>query len=843
MSRYTGWYAKRGAVNPPPALVALGEKLLGELKNRIDLGGPPTLVIRREILEGYVEARIMHGQPQVLYRVREARAQADPNTIEGFVTWPTDGAGANALADSPRVVLRGSAMEAIRASEYGEFFPFGLNLAGNVDWRGGNGWVVSWYGPQNRYLDFGAVRGPLVFFKGIPILDVSTFYGADAYVTGAAVTTHESMPYLVVVLCYSAHQQNACIVVPILAGGPTSAQLSLATDDPEYEPVEAWSAARNAGANFTDPGRHPWLFNPDGTEGRSIYRVVNASAERVLSLTWGGGVPTAAHSFTLHTAPFTYSRGLISGDGVMTPIQFEVPIVTFDTPPPPDPGYNGPVAATATMSHVVEDGGGYGPFGMPSWEYREDDVCTGDPWLPIAVDYKADGTVVYARGTPAQRELLETGTWEATYDHYLFRFNYDATPASLYYVDGVAFRYSLDYPIGISVSPSTQAGTEEVHWTMTETETVGLQAAGIDVSVASVKTQARDATWNMTATANALSHTTSAGILAADGNVGVFRTSTAFSSNNTNAIVMAHEESYAYRQLQIVFMDLRCDALFVAVSTQLEVKSQSADVTFRAAGMNLPAINLNLTTPTNMGVLGDRAGETTFNSVTSNTLHYRGWVRGQLVLDFDHDDGVDETVSTTTDFSIGTGTVNTDTIWDTHHMFDEVPDGSGGAVSGEWGIGARPGSSTASYPVLDGTVWTENIISSTGGPIPRDPLEDNLYELKSSGTDSPMLWMTQYQYSVSIESPPMAYLDTLENTREIFLHEDFYQVRHYGTFCFSGNAWICSLAMPGPTGGPYNYLTSSTGRGAATVAVGGPTAKHLFPIWLLAPTIRETPAP
>lgn len=311
MSRFTGPHPRRGAVNPPAGLVDLGKKLLGELQNRIRLGGPPTLVLRRETEEGFVEAKMEYGQPHVFITVNQGGG-GDFTFTEGFATLP--GASATSAASSALtqayVFRRNGAWTAAYFDSallqgsieqtYQGLFPSGLMLFGNVDWRNREeSACVSWFGPTDRYFGLSGqwLHAPYVFFKGRLLIDLAwpaAFAPGDA---GAAEPDYPEVDGA----CIRGSGAEQELIVTTRSNDGSDFRLHRFT----VRSVQAQKLGIDASlcadmAVVEGSGRtlltktdlfdgdfdllvHPWLFNSSGTQARRIARGGDWAKELVLT--------------------------------------------------------------------------------------------------------------------------------------------------------------------------------------------------------------------------------------------------------------------------------------------------------------------------------------------------------------------------------------------------------------------------------------------------------------------------------------------------------------------------------------------------------------------------------
>lgn len=152
--RYPGWHGKSGDVNASPALRNAGKKLLGYLVEHSRLSGVDTMTRSVELADGsVVTARLVNGTPRVDYEPGGVMASQNgvASMIEGMVVTPRTFASPTAYGANPQVLLNGKSLgsenEEWRGLFYDEtYFPTG---------EGGKSYK------RNRF-------GQEVFFQGFP---------------------------------------------------------------------------------------------------------------------------------------------------------------------------------------------------------------------------------------------------------------------------------------------------------------------------------------------------------------------------------------------------------------------------------------------------------------------------------------------------------------------------------------------------------------------------------------------------------------------------------------------------------------------------------------------------
>lgn len=416
MSRYTGWHPRRGDVNPPSGLVDLGKKLLGELANRIRLGGPPTLVIRRETPEGFVEARMIYGKPHLFIQARRRHGLqivdgffARPTTVEQEVDgdtwygtwWSENGdphhipmlalkpqkADAEALSSfwfNPALLPEGA-----QARYYETWFgqPDGLQRTANMDWTGDKG-VLHFFGPLNRYNDPATYFDQLIYHNGALLVDVYDIVGNSWRVLGAAL--HGDLD-LRVVLCFGFGNDLQVYRIPLTSASPGYEGVPLHLHPRlavTYDGEDAIIAEKLGEFSFDEADigyRHPMHFNQRGDECRAINWRESGLAEvpyEVVIAFQGGGCSITFSDVTITPATVTASldeTGSVSlATGVLRASE--------------DGGVTSLVFPART-----EINGGAVPSVPAQMIYTKDMEVSA--WTRIAVDYR-DNVPVYLEAKP-----------------------------------------------------------------------------------------------------------------------------------------------------------------------------------------------------------------------------------------------------------------------------------------------------------------------------------------------------------------------------------------------------------------------------------------------------------
>lgn len=434
MSRYTGPLRVRLSSPAARYLEDAGRLLLGELETRASLGGVEVLDARRELPDGALVIAARRGTQRTLTLVAPVDRVLEPKretTVElgGFVTWPTDDAGATALT-TDRIVLAGEEFRAVREDRYSALFPDGLNRAGNVDWHGKGGWVLSWYGPRTRYLDASFQLQPWVFFKGRELVDARDYIDTDAVILGAAVVTVGEVAWLLVVSeeFFFGRWEDVWAVklrdpdAPDGKALPTSARLEPIADSYVY-----LDGRENDDFLIM---RHPWFFSPTGREGRMLTEDDESQLlERIIRVVddtdpEGPGFRIErdglVHPHATRTRYGGYSAGVhIAPKGQQTIVIDRVDGTDWRGSLPPDwpPGpYPDPITmdgALTPQTAVAETT--LCPRALQGWRYVEgEDVVTGERWQPCAVDYRPNGEVV--RGYARIAETADAASGDYNFD-------------------------------------------------------------------------------------------------------------------------------------------------------------------------------------------------------------------------------------------------------------------------------------------------------------------------------------------------------------------------------------------------------------------------------------------
>ncbi len=257
MTRFTGPHPRRGASAPPAVLVDLGKQLLGELQNRIRMGGPPTLRLFREIEAGSVEAKMVAGNPQVFYTVKGGRETFI--TTSGIITWPGESVDAREAEFHPQEAVIPPPRN--RTGTWGHFrySPDTLGHGGAIDWRNADESIVlSWHGPANRYFDLtGNPFRSSLFSNGEEIFKIDDLpaavrSGGTFTVRGAAVRESD------LILLIATNSIDRVVRMPWSSGEPRS------------EEAEVLGERTRTFEEFETFFYHPWLFNQIGSEARCL---------------------------------------------------------------------------------------------------------------------------------------------------------------------------------------------------------------------------------------------------------------------------------------------------------------------------------------------------------------------------------------------------------------------------------------------------------------------------------------------------------------------------------------------------------------------------------------------
>lgn len=212
--RYEGWHHKKGAAEASPEDLAGAQKVLGELKEQLKLGGIESGVLRKQLQNGtLIEARIDMGMPSVNISPLTPGGVGRRDFSGNFVVWgrtlalpdghdlenPQQCLRTNPQADDWATLTYAGSDVARSDGVFANTFPKGLGRAGNIDWVSVDGERISWYGPSSRmfvdaYINPAHQFGKFVFYLGEPLLDVEDYIAQstedtpfpDRYITGAA---------------------------------------------------------------------------------------------------------------------------------------------------------------------------------------------------------------------------------------------------------------------------------------------------------------------------------------------------------------------------------------------------------------------------------------------------------------------------------------------------------------------------------------------------------------------------------------------------------------------------------------------------------------------------------
>ena len=412
MTRFTGPHPRRGASAPPAVLVELGKQLLGELQNRIRMGGPPTLRLFREIEAGSVEAKMVAGNPQVFYTVKGGRETFI--TTSGIITWPAESVAARAGTFHPQEAFIPPPRE--RAGTWGHFrySPDTLGRGGAIDWRNDDeSIVVSWHGPPNRYFQNTGgnpyrrdlfCNGKVVFTLDDPNLPGEVNAGGTFTIRGAAV-------------------RDDALILVITSGSPNIDRVIRAhwhDGKPSAEDTEVLGQRTNSFEEWETQFYHPWLFNQGGTEARCL-RGFSPEEEldqylREVTLTVNGDAVGFASADTLN--PITTRTTTTTTEHAQQVVHATREVGLFAKPT------SGELAGMAVGDTLdkplipmpIDEYANVGPGGagcVSSETIATVDEVDGDLWLKCGVDYR-DGAPVYLERRIATSETASSGTVTTT---------------------------------------------------------------------------------------------------------------------------------------------------------------------------------------------------------------------------------------------------------------------------------------------------------------------------------------------------------------------------------------------------------------------------------------------
>lgn len=810
--RHTGWRRLRGDSDRPD-LLELGKKLLGYLDNQRRLSGVPSLTIQRETPDGsIVRARWIGDQPLIEIRTVASPPREESVARYGFVTWPTDATtGAPYEANSDRIILAAPDYSPIREPGYAGVFPAGLNRAGNIDWHGAGPrpWVVSWYGPRTRYIDFSAPLEPWVFFKGQVLVDARDFIDVDAVVLGACVAQFGGDAWLVVVNedFYFARWERVWTVR--LVGEPT---------DPEVT-VDAGSFIMLDGRTHGDYnyGSHPWVFNPRGTEGRMLTEASDAQGdglyERIIRLVEDGESDNG----------FAVER-----DQVVHPLQAKtthegytsatygryVGAVQHISRSVPDPATFLPTDSTGLPSGTWVDTPGFfsegvhpdeaypaSSIGMIGFTY-ERRIANPEAWQLIAVDYLPDGEVVYAHGRTAELLRQEAGTMApeagssvprltAAFNTHAINFRSRADGAGGFDV------HLADYDSGHTIDATTH--TIAVERTMTEEATIaGIRVGGIEVLGTRSRTLTEAGSYTLTRPGD------SSGAAPQEENsvtpgVAFVPINPEHKGTVNNAFdTMTGEASYLSVEddtsLFLVHMDLRHGALFVAKRLQ-----HTVDAIDKVADYNMAGFDGTFTRTT--------------APVETVTWDVVGWIDGEPVL-------VDVLVAV--DDAGGGTTILPQPGNDVEYPWAWTPD----LVDARFNNNLVEDTAELFIPILYGDDTKTAALKASVA-----------YRLVSSGPEVVQQLTQSWSGEFNAADSDLEAVDFPGEIKTRW-HPDLDGMNHVGAWAYYRRGWAFSMALPAINLPETPFRNASyCGRGEIG-AITKSAADYYWPIWVLAPTKR-----
>lgn len=857
--KYGRWRKLIGDTDRPDLLDA-GKRLLGELAHRRKLGAPPTLVVQRTMADGSrVRARFDFNIPVIEVQAAPQGRRRASVDLAGFVTWPTDAAGATALPDSARVILAGDAFHAVREPEYSPLFPppEGLNRAGNVDWHGKDGWIVSWYGPRTRYIDFDTPLRPWVFYKGRPLIDARDYIDSDAVVLGAAITVRGGQPWLLVVVeeYFFARWEKVFAVKlrdPDLPGAPATSEAA------RLEAIEGSYVYLNGRThNDFNIGRHPWFFNPTGDEARLLTEDSLGYWERIIRVVEDPAEPGFAitrENLAVEQAQVTVSGGYTQGTFVQhfgqdTVLKNRIgttdlrslapPAWPFGSPPAPVPF--GPLDFTVDTDERAR-------LCLPlleSWEKQATNEVEGELWQKIAVDYKADGSVVYGYGHIPISQGLDSGASST-----------DPGAATSNGVYGGGTTYSGEFtPYGahtdwmITVF-DIEKGYDSGSWTEAYDGSATYTSAGVAIGVrlgpveeaieviaANENTRLCSASVSITSNGGAMSiagdevigYSSSTSEVIADGMaLGGFVEAGNFATGEMAATVIS-AQSYQVGtsdSLYLLHMDLRNDSLVVVrVREDMDITiTQTVDHRLLSA----PSVHREHT-----------ESRTTYDRRRTTYLT-EGWINGRKVLE-------DAVVSRDTFDDPPAVTGFTNTNYPTALSLSSIigyclqalvsPSQSPPGGSSTWDLPALPASITYPRAISNSYIPYESASRSAG--IPANNLAYQLTSIEyPTAQQYVMTWAIEVEAGVGeIVGVSYPYNATAIKVK---WHIDQDGVPLLGAWCGYRGRFAYSMPLPQRNLEtlPFRFQSRcSAGEIADRILTSAdPPADHFSPIWVLAPT-------
>ena len=855
--RFTDWthVHVKGDRAAAERLISLGRKLLGYLANQRRLGAPDTLTHQKTLSDGsVVRARFIDNIPRIEITTPKSQ-RTEQVDIAGFVTWPTDADGNTALPESARLILAGARFRGVRHDRYSRLFPDvlsdpddpgsplidGLARAGNVDWQGGN-WVLSWYGPRTRYIDFAAPLRPWVFFKGKVLADMRDYIDTDAVVLGAAVATFDAGTWLVVVTEDFDFGQFERVSALRLVG---SGLAQTATVDPDsYVLLDT----RDSGSDITDT-RHPWFFNPRGQEARQITRASGGVVlERIIALVADPGsdcgfaverdssvVPlvavTDSSGYTAGQKAWHYAKQNITINRSSTvDLRSTSPGVYAPSPPPAD------VVVTMSFDTIDTVDACYSTSSAPclsDWVYTADSTVGGDPWQIIAVDYNPSGDVVYGyarnftgTSTASGGFTLDSGNDDIVcpYSDNDFEVTYQALG------DGVNWAINVASNGGFAV-PAAAAAWH--HVTQSENNNIlsGLRVGSVEVLAAQTESFSARADWTMAIDAfsgtqiipgGLIGYTNSISPVTASGNPTGAEAPHLYSPQDagtpsgtvvdSRTCVATSSTTTLDETLYLLHMDLRHGAL---VTTREQVTVETGrDYDF-----------------TDTTYVGDPRATVGTQAITDNKRHAyvtEGWMFGEKVLE-----ETAVTIDTLGDAAVGTA----------------FP----GLTDANWGAPNEIEGSTGAVASVSDTDWP--LTGAPFIPYPRDALlaypEYGVYtapvppgeEYQARFTSHPILVSTVLGWAVETAPDPGEIIGytTGDNRAKVKWHIDADEVPLPGAWCCYKQLWAFSMPLPIKDDGAEPFAFKSLCKvdeikPRVLTADEIDVVDHFSPIWVLGVT-------
>lgn len=846
-----------------------GRKLLGVLEERAE-AGVMTGSLRRVMEDGVIiEASRNGAQRTIMVEVPQRGPQQPkrliPDNVKGFVVWPHAANGDLTLLEDDRIILamRGDDlnMQAVGRGQYINKFPDGpvypsLTGAGNVDWEG-RGWRLSWYGPRSRYLDNGVVFGPLLFFKGQPLIDLMDT--EETTVRGAAVANTPSGDWLILVTTSPFNNARQFFAYKII-GSPDDPAVTLDIGSQKL-------LGLHNNAYFFESRGHPWFFSPDGLTGKVIGDQLGI-VEITVTINIEDGEPDSITK-AVETLDVSCTEGFgYTGYTLNTEVKLkdqyhdtrlEKAAVVAVLPPYFDDGLNdGPDGTASVDAQQTTHSGhqflhGHGPalgsFISYNYTYKPHELTVdgGNHWQKCAVDFNADGVAVYAYARVPTATGTETGT------------------ASVGGFDGLRTQVVDDPPFTVEWFSNPLGGGTE--WLVNVKHDGGL-ARGTYAGSAASNTVTTTKSLNQVDTMSGLKFGTMefvstiatvencssvmAQSISAMPDVSLWGELTIayqfvsdlpdllyFSRNNgsdsgisTQTFNANSTKTITKTEPQLIYMDLRHDAVFVATCTQVETITMAVggSRTYDPTAITLDEFGAPIGDPTSSAVTTDTSNQ----KVASWNI--QGFVDGVQVYTLSLPPAVissssGSSVNTEDDFTVSAYASAYTAGATDRNVVDAAGDHDYNQV---WSNGQQgPTTSTGGDPFGSGSIGTAAVSQPTVYVHP-----DYEYITESAGLlDGDV---NQYGYMGMSSTPtPNVFKFDLDPTRRARWVLDIHGVPVYSGFSFTDKRWLASFALPYTDGATPQYANETNCIGdVPTMAVIDESAvpAHLFPLWYLEAT-------